>query len=67
MQIAIFFSLTVCVCIVLGAVQLVLPVKIPIWVSYALGAIIVAPLINWVHYTLDAKLKEKPNAPTTLQ
>lgn len=48
MRIAVFFLLTVLVCLSIGAAQIVFGIKFPIWVSYAVGAIIAAPLISYV-------------------
>lgn len=59
MQVAIFFVLTVLVCFGLGFLQMVFHVKLPIWASYALGAVIAAPLINWISHVIDRKYKEK--------
>ena len=48
MRVVIFFLLTMFVCVGIGALQIVSGIKIPIWVSYALGAVVAAPLISYV-------------------
>lgn len=48
MRVAVFFLLTVFVCVGIGAVQVISGIKIPIWVSYAVGAIVAAPIISYV-------------------
>ena len=59
MQVVVFFALTLLVCFGLGFLQMVLHVKLPIWASYALGAVIAAPLISWMSHNIDSKYKEK--------
>lgn len=63
MQVAIFFALTVLVCFGLGFLQMVLHIKLPIWASYALGAVLAAPAINWMQHRIDKKYKEKHVPP----
>ena len=55
MQVAIFFMLTVLVCVAIGVLQLVSGVTLPIWLSYALGAAIAAPTISFVARRLAKK------------
>lgn len=48
MRVVIFFLLTVFVCVGIGAAQVLTGIKIPIWVSYTVGAVVAAPLISYV-------------------
>jgi len=48
MRVVIFFLLTLFVCVAIGALQVVSGIKIPIWISYTLGAVVAAPLISYV-------------------
>lgn len=48
MRVVIFFLLTLFVCVAIGAAQVVSGIKIPIWISYAVGAVVAAPLISYV-------------------
>lgn len=64
MQVAIFFLLTVFVCVGIGVLQLVSGVKLPIWASYALGAVIAAPAISFVSHHITKRSQEKDCAPS---
>ena len=50
MRVVIFFLLTIFVCVGIGALQIVSGIKIPIWASYVLGAVVAAPLISYVSH-----------------
>lgn len=59
MQVAIFFLLTVFVCVGIGVFQIVSGITMPIWLSYALGAAIAAPTISFVSHKLSKKREER--------
>ena len=64
MKVGIFFLLTVLVCVTVGAVQVLSGITIPIWVSYAVGAAVAAPLISYVS---NRWFKERDESDTTKQ
>jgi hypothetical protein len=58
MKQAIFFLLALLVCIGMGVVQFALGLKIPIWMSFAIGTAIIAPLLTWVSHHIYTKHEE---------
>lgn len=62
MKAAVFFLVTVFICLSLGAAQVLLDVKLPIWAGYALGAVFAAPAISLVSHWIDKKNRVNASA-----
>lgn len=55
----IFFLLTLAVCVAIGILQMVTHTKLPVWASFAIGAALAYPLINWISHVIDSKYTNK--------